>query len=408
MSIVYTLLNRSGYIYIFFLTGTLVGQAIIQVVMSVPNNNDLLQSHTQNKQLDQSISLEPRGAIRINDEPTDEIVDLSTPLDIDIDQLRDELGLGEIQKTLKILSDKIVKLSDSSQPTESVESSNVRRSPQFDPSGDLTSNVPALETADITQITLDSSGFLPSIFEETETFGPDVAAAIAQRVNDAVSKKPLETKFKELQDKYKYPRNCNFLCVPKVNLELWHDLPRSTKSKDLIGLQEIQKNLVKSAQPMIQLLDTVLKLQVEQTPVDSSQILPLIADAVTLLGHASYLTSLKRREFLKPDIAPAHQSVCSKSNPVTTNLFGDELPKHIKEIGEVNKISRKTMSRTNVLSMRSYDHKTTPANSRFYQRGGRRAFLGSRHQKDPYFDRRPFTSHSPTISKSTRDMKDRA
>ena len=120
---------------------------------------------------------------------------------------------------------------------------------------------------------------------------------------------------------------------------------RSTKSKDL-GLQEIQKHLVKSAQPMIQLLDTVLKLQVEQTrtPVDSSQILPLIADAVTLLGHASYLTSLKRQEFLKPDIVAAYQSVCSKSNPVTTNLFGDELPKHIKEIGEVNKISRKTMS----------------------------------------------------------------
>ena len=365
------------------------------------------QRHTQSKQPDHSISLEPRGAIHINDEPTDEIVDLSTPLDIDIDQLRDELGLGEIQKTLKILSDRIVKLSDSSQSTESVESSNVRRSPQFDPSGDLTSNIPALETADITQITLNSSEFLPSMFEETETYGPDVVAAIAQRVNDAVSKKPLGTKFKKIQDNYKSPKNCNFLCVPKVNLELWHDLPRSTKSKDL-GLQEIQKHLVKSAQPMIQLLDTILKLQVEQTPVDSSQILPLIVDAVTLLGHVSYLTSLKRQEFLKPDIAPAYQSVCSKSNPVTTNLFGDELPKHIKEIGEVNKISRKTMSRTNVLYKRSYDHKTTPANSRFYQRGGRRAFLGSRHQKGPYFDRRPFTSHSPTISKSTRDMKDRA
>ena len=329
---VYTFLNRSVNIDIFFLTGTLVGQAIIQVVMSVPNNNDLPQCNTQSKQHDHPISLEPRGAIHINDEPTDEIMDLSTPLDIDIDQLRDELGLGEIQKTLKILSDKIVKLSDSSQSTESVESSNVRRSPQFDPLGDLASNVPVLETADITQITLDSSEFLPSIFEETETFGPDVAAAIAQRVNDSVSKKPLETKFKELQDKYKSPKNSNFLCVPcNFNLELWHDLqlPRSTKSKDL-GLQEIQKNLAKSAQPMIQLLDTVLKLQVEETPVDLSQILPLIADAVTLLGHASYLTSLKRREFLKPDIAPAYQSVCSKSNPVTTNLFGDELPKHIK------------------------------------------------------------------------------
>ena len=125
--------QSNGYIYIFFLTGNLVGQAIIQVVMSVPNNNDLPQRHTQSKQPDHPISLEPRGAIHINDEPTDEIVDLSTPLDVDIDQLSDELGLGEIQKTLKILSDRIVKLSDSSQSTESVESSNVRRSPQFDP-----------------------------------------------------------------------------------------------------------------------------------------------------------------------------------------------------------------------------------------------------------------------------------
>ena len=77
---------------------------------------------------------------------------------------------------------------------------------------------------------------------------------IAQRVNGAVS-----TNFKELQDKYKSPKNSNFLCVPKVNLELWHDLRCSTKSKDL-GLQEIQKHLVKSTQPMIQLLETVLKL----------------------------------------------------------------------------------------------------------------------------------------------------
>ena len=94
---VYTFLNRSVNIDIFFLTGTLVGQAIIQVVMSVPTNNDLPQRNTQTKQHELPTSLGPRGAIHINDEPTDEIVDLSTPLDIDIDQLRDELGLGEMK-----------------------------------------------------------------------------------------------------------------------------------------------------------------------------------------------------------------------------------------------------------------------------------------------------------------------
>ena len=39
------------------------------------------------------------------------------------------------------------------------------------------------------------------------------------------------------------------------------------------------------------------------------EILPMLADAVTLIGHASYLASLKRREFLKPDITSAYQSV---------------------------------------------------------------------------------------------------
>ena len=71
----------------------------------------------------------------------------------------------------------------------------------------------------------------------------------------------------------------------------------------------------------------------------------MLADAVTIIEHASYLASLKRREFLKPDISSAYQSVCSKCNPVTTFLFGDELPKHMKDIGEVNKISRKTLAR---------------------------------------------------------------
>jgi len=354
-----------------------------------------------------SVPLEPSVQI-LQDEPVGDVIDMPPSLDVDIDQLSDELGLGDIHKTLKLLSDKITQLSNASHPTESVHGSNSPTSSQFDPSGDfsiLTGPQPA-PTINTNQITLESSEFLPSIFEEAETVGPDVADAIAQRVNDAVSKKPLETKFKELQDKYRSPKNCQFLCVPKVNLELWHDLPRATKSKDL-GLQEIQKNVVKSAQPMIQLLDLVLRFQHENKPVEAASILPLISDAVTLLGHASYLTSLKRREFLRPDIAPAYQSVCSKSNPVTTNLFGDELPKHIKEIGEVNKIARKTMYRTNAMPKRRYEYKANPGDSRFHPRGSRRAFLGSRGQKGPYFDRRSHIHQSVPLTKGYKEAKDR-
>ena len=103
--------------------------------------------------------------------------------------------------------------------------------------------------------------------------------------------------------------------------------------------------------------------------------LPLLADAVTFLGRASYLTSLKRREFLKPDNANPYKSVCNKSNAITTCLFGDELPKHIKEIGEVNKISRKVSGRpTSMKNIVSSYKRGSDAPSRCYpQRSDRKS-----------------------------------
>ena len=190
---------------------------------------------------------------------------------------------------------------------------------------------------------------------------------------------------KELQDKYKTPENCKVLCVPKVNLELWHDLPRATKTRDL-GLQKLQKNIFKSAQPMLLLFDTVVKAKAEKKAIQLIEISPTLGDAVTLIGHASYLASLKRREFLKPDISSAYQSVCSKSNPVTTFLFGDELPKHIKDI--VNKISRKTLARVDTTRRYIPEYKSN-CNQQFGRRGRRGPFLGSRgYNTQQYQDRK--------------------
>ena len=78
---------------------------------------------------------------------------------------------------------------------------------------------------------------------ETESFGPEVAKVISQLVNDACSKKAVDSKLQELYYKYKTPANCKYLCVPKVNMELWHDLSKETKSRDL-GFQECQKGIV--------------------------------------------------------------------------------------------------------------------------------------------------------------------
>ena len=210
---------------------------------------------------------------------------------------------------------------------------------------------------------------LSSVFEETESFGPEVAEFIAQRVNDVCSKKAMDSKLRDLYEKFKTPANCKYLCVPKVNSELWHDLSKESKSKEL-GLQKLQKDIVKAAQPIIQLCDSALKARKDKSSMDPNVLLSPLADTVTFLGHASFLTSLKRREFLKPDIARPYQSVCNKSNAITTCLFADELPKHIKEIREVNKISRKVSGRpTSITNMVSSYNIGSDTPSRSYHRG---------------------------------------
>ena len=249
-----------------------------------------------------------------------------------------------------------------------------------------------------------SETLLPLISEETESFGPKVVDIIAENINDSCSKKPLDIKLKELQHKYKTPDNCKVLCNPTVNLELWHDLPRTTKTRDL-GLQELQKNTIKSAQPMLLLFNTVVKAKAEKKAIQPIEILPMLADAVTLIGHASYLASLKRREFLKPDISSAYQSVCSKSNPVTTFLFGDELPQHIKDIDEVNKISRKTLARVGTTRHYIPEYKSN-YNQQFGRRGRRGPFLGSRgYNRQQYQDRKG--NNAATSVKNFKAQTDR-
>ena len=324
-------------------------------------------------------------------------------MEFNIDSLKDQLGIREILESLLTLSRKV---SGQQETRPSVpESGTSGRLPDsgFDPTATILVEGNPAAQSNSSQTLESSETLLPSIFVETESFGPKVVDIIAERINDSCSKKPLDTKLKELQDKYKTPENCKVSCVPKINLELWHDLPRATKTRDL-GLQELQKNIFKSAQPMLLLFDTVVKAKAEKKAIQPIEISPTLADAVTLIGHASYLASLKRREFLKPDISSAYQSVCSKSNPVTTFLFGDELPKHIKDI--VNKISRKTLARVGTTRRYIPEYKSN-CNQQFGRRGRRGPFLGSRgYNTQQYQDRKG--NNAATSVKNFKAQTDRA
>ena len=58
----------------------------------------------------------------------------------------------------------------------------------------------------------------------------------------------------------------------------------------------------------------------------------LAIDALTLLRNSVFEFSMKRREMLKSEVAPGFKSLCRDSQPITSMLFGDELPQSIREL----------------------------------------------------------------------------
>ena len=165
--------------------------------------------------------------------------------------------------------------------------------------------VDLLESSEVENQTDDSTedfGISTSIFNNDECLGPKVSDALAKRVNEDFSKKPIESKFKALAEKYCSPGNCNLLTVPRVNPGIWNDLPRASRKLD-VGLQEAQKSAVHAAQAITLAVESLIRCKKGKAELDQKSVLDYLCDSLSFIGNASFQVSLKRRELLRPDLS---------------------------------------------------------------------------------------------------------
>ena len=73
------------------------------------------------------------------------------------------------------------------------------------------------------------------------------------------------------------------------------------------------------------------------------------------MANSNTELNLRRREALKPELHTSYRYLCAPSNPITTELFGDDLPKAVKDITHTNRITSK-LSTVEKLSRASKDH----------------------------------------------------
>ena len=119
--------------------------------------------------------------------------------------------------------------------------------------------------------------------------------------------------------------------MPKVNPEVWGKLKRDTKTRDL-KLQRIQNLVHKGLIPLIKLMENIKKDKANMR---------LAADAFRLLAMGSSQLSQRRRDLIAPDLCPTFRPLCGPNNPVTQLLFGDDLPKQIKDIADTQRVGAK-------------------------------------------------------------------
>lgn len=218
--------------------------------------------------------------------------------------------------------------------------------------------------------------------------GPDINTQLAGLVHKLLREaKPNEAKLNELKRQYIPPSNCEGLSETRVNSNIWNNLGETARSNDL-KLQKVQKYLIKGMTAVVTVVDSLIKDETDSSKEDN---IGKLMDAVILLANANTEVNLRRRERLKPELHPSYRHLCNPSNTITSQLFGDDLPKAVKDIAEANKISSKIHGDRRSADRRDKRQRSRPfagSNSRTPYRPNSYYPSGSKNYHRPPFSNR--------------------
>lgn len=217
-------------------------------------------------------------------------------------------------------------------------------------------------------------------YNVTDQDGPDLNASLAKIVKNLLGEKTDEEKLNEIKKRYPKPKNCEILTETKVNSAIWNNISDKARTGD-IKLQKAQKALVKGITAVVQVINEVLN-ESEMPPKE--KIVDTLMDGVQLLANANIEVNIRRREALKPELHTSYRYLCAPSNPITTELFGDDLPKAVKDITDTNRITSKISRERKDGYKRSRD---TSASDKYGKRYPYK-YSGSKNYNRPFSNKR--------------------
>lgn len=226
--------------------------------------------------------------------------------------------------------------------------------------------------------------------------GDAIQGPLATLLSNMLSKKVDEGALNQKGDQFPRPANVPEIVTPTVNPEIWGQIQKTTRSRD-IKLQKVQGANIKGLSALAKLANTLMEAKKSKKAISTTECLRICLDAFALFAHANQEINQRRREVIKPDLNARFKDL-AKNQPVTDKLFGDELSQQVKDINETAKMARsmaKGNSRSNPNKGKGLRHQSKNwGDSRRYQSGGSQYYSRNR-----YNDSRKYQSNNNNKSK---------
>ena len=185
-------------------------------------------------------------------------------------------------------------------------------------------------------------------YENIERKGPPLNQKLTKIFQDLIWNNTKPEKIENLLKSVLPPENIEGLEPNKVNIEIWRTISHQTKSADL-KLQNMQALVQKSFAVIANMADDLYKNRTEKDEKVISQTIKdsirKCADAAVFLGKINQDILNLRREKIAPELNQNYKQLTFKTEDHPKLLFGDDLPKTIKDISQTNKVGQSLTQR---------------------------------------------------------------
>ena len=177
--------------------------------------------------------------------------------------------------------------------------------------------------------------------KECDKVTPKLSGGVARIVDKYLKDSLYTADMEKLAKKYPKVENVSNMHVPKLDTEVFSLLQQSYRNMDQ-SIQGIQKGVTASLAALSPVLEKVM-LKSENDP-ELADLGINIADSLKLMSFTLNLLSGRRRELLKPCLAPAYVRILTKGHETTPEwLFGGDLLNTTKKCEAAKRISQKVL-----------------------------------------------------------------